>query len=80
MSKKNETTQTEATVVDPAVAIAADTSKNVSIRIRELSGLGKKKGEIVKLLTDAGYVTRNNTPIRFQHVRNVLITPAKKAG
>jgi len=60
--------------------IASDTSKNVSVRIRELSALGLKMGPIVKALTAAGYKTKNGTDIRFQHVRNVLNTPAKKSA
>lgn len=82
MSKKNEATTTvTAEVSTPDFkAVAADSTLNVSQRIRKLSELGLKRGDIVKALTEAGYKTKNGSPIRFQHVRNVLITPVKKAG
>jgi hypothetical protein len=77
--------QVETSVQDEAIrkleaikAIAADTSKSVSHRIRELAGHSQKMGDIVRLLTDAGYKTKNGTAIRFQHVRNVLKTEPKK--
>ena len=41
--------------------------------IRSLSSEGKTRSEIVKIITESqGY------PIRYQHVRNVLITPLMK--
>ncbi len=39
----------------------------ISSKIRYLSGKGKTRGEISRILN-----------IRYQHVRNVLITPTKK--
>jgi hypothetical protein len=87
MSKKNQETavlestvtkQVEPTLEQKVETIAADTSKNVSIRIRELHALGLKYGPIQKALTAAGYKTKNGTDIRFQHVRNVILTVAKK--
>lgn len=42
---------------------------NKSKAIRALSAEGKSRGEIAKLLN-----------IRYQHVRNVLITPIKKVS
>jgi hypothetical protein len=83
MTKKNEVQNAEVvtTEVTPASqisAIANDTSKNVSIRIRELFALTGKYGEVKKALDAAGYMTKNGTPIRFQHVRNVILTVAKK--
>lgn len=41
--------------------------KTKSALIRHLSSQGKKTGEIAKFMN-----------IRYQHVRNVLITPVKK--
>ena len=78
----NETTTiNEAPSVETqAKVIAADGTKNVSVRIRELSALGIKNGPITKLLTEAGYRTKNGTEIRFQHVRNVLNTQLKKSS
>lgn len=60
--------------------IVSDTSTNVSQKIRALSALGHKPGPIVKMLTEGGYKTKNNTDIRFQHVRNVLLQPLKKSS
>ena len=41
--------------------------------IRSLSGEGKSRSEIVKIISLA-----QGKPIRYQHVRGVLITPLKK--
>ena len=41
----------------------------VSRKIRELSSLGVTRSEIAKILN-----------IRYQHVRNVLITPVKRSS
>lgn len=41
--------------------------KTVSSKIRYLAGQGKSRAEIAKILN-----------IRYQHVRNVLVTPLKK--
>lgn len=43
--------------------------KTKSEAIRALAAQGKSRGEIAKLLN-----------IRYQHVRNVLVTPLKKQG
>ena len=40
----------------------------VSGKIRYLTSIGMKRGEVAKMLN-----------IRYQHVRNVLVTPLKKA-
>ena len=44
-------------------------SGSVSAAIRKLSAEGKTRGQIAKLLDK-----------RYQHVRNVLVTPVKKNG
>lgn len=88
MSKKNqeaaivttEATNVEQTMEQKVTAIANDTTKNVSVRIRELHALGLKYGAIQKAITASGYKTKNGTDIRFQHVRNVILTVAKKAN
>lgn len=66
--------QVEATVEAPVVAPVEKTLvelmvefKTKSALIRHLSSQGKKTGEIAKFMG-----------IRYQHVRNVLITPVKK--
>lgn len=66
MSKKTTTTTTEAPVVEaPKFDPSAYPTKSAAIRA--LYASGTKKGEIAKLLN-----------IRYQHVRNVLITPVKQ--
>jgi hypothetical protein len=59
------TTTTDAPKFDAAKFIAQHGTKSAAIRA--LSSQGKTRGEIAKLLD-----------IRYQHVRNVLITPVTK--
>jgi len=51
---------------DAATYIKACVTKSAAIR--KLTEAGKTRGEVAKMLN-----------IRYQHVRNVLITPIKKA-
>lgn len=44
-----------------------------SAMIRALAAEGKTRSETVKIITEA-----QGKPIRYQHVRNVLITPLMK--
>lgn len=46
----------------------------LSSRIRALAAEGKSRSEIVKIVS-----TEQGRDIRYQHVRNVLVTPMKKA-
>lgn len=46
---------------------------SLSARIRQLSALGAKTGEIAKIV-----IRSNGEHPRYQHVRNVLLTPLKK--
>ena|ERR1700757_171187 len=75
-----KTEEPAAQTSDIVTAIVTDQTTNVSQKIRALSAAGLKMGPIVKALTTSGYVTKNGTPICFQHVRNVLNTQPKKAG
>lgn len=75
MSKKNNAqvaaVETVETVETPVVFDAAAYIKEAgtkSAAIRKLLADGKKRGEVAKMLN-----------IRYQHVRNVEITPIKKA-
>lgn len=80
MAKKNEATQevqietTEQAPIETTQQPAFDKNKfiidcgSVSAAIRKLHEEGKSRGEIAKLLEK-----------RYQHVRNVLITPLKKS-
>jgi glutaredoxin len=90
-SVQNETGSTESTetVVQETVAPAVEKKsynvpqlfvdhKNKSGVIRFLSSEGLKTGEITKILQDGGVKSANGTPIRYQHVRNVLTQPVKK--
>lgn len=69
MAKANEATNeviNEAPAYD--VGKLMDEHKTKSAVIRYLAAQGMKKGDIAKLLD-----------IRYQHVRNVLVQPLKKA-
>lgn len=57
-----------------AQAKAVDGMSTVSARIRYLNGEGYSNGEITKLIPNA-----SGNKLRYQHVRNVLITPVTKA-
>jgi hypothetical protein len=65
MSKKQETTAAPVTTTDHTVTL--EKLPTTSARIRYLDSQGLKRGEIAKALG-----------IRYQWVRNVLITPLKK--
>lgn len=54
--------------IEPEVQAILEQSGSKSAKIRALLALGKKRGEVAKLLG-----------IRYQHVRNVELTPVKKA-
>jgi c-di-AMP phosphodiesterase-like protein len=72
MAKKIETTEaTVETTATPSFDAAAYVRKcgSKSAAIRKLHADGRSRGDIAKLLG-----------LRYQHVRNVLITPVKKAA
>lgn len=76
MSKSNTaTTETQVTPVTPEVITYPTGCDTKSAKIRYLDSIGKKRGEIAKILTDLYGKT-----VRYQHVRNVLVTPLKKVG
>ena len=58
---------TESTSNESQISSIVNCSESKSYKIRKLSEIGCKRSEISKLLN-----------IRYQHVRNVLITPLKK--
>lgn len=60
----NQTTKTKEDKFDAAAFIAKHGTKSAAIRA--LTAEGKSRGDIAKMLN-----------IRYQHVRNVLITPVK---
>lgn len=79
MAKKNEAVQTtESNEVSATqtrdFAELAKTHTTKSAMIRFLYADGMKKGEIAKALSEF-----YGKDMRYQHVRNVLITPVKKA-
>jgi hypothetical protein len=53
-------------------AVAALT--NTSAKIRFLSKKGKSTADIYRLLKEFGITTRTGGEIKYQHVRNVLMT------
>lgn len=68
MTKNNEVTKIEPKVEIKKIEIPSSIT-TVSGKIRYLHDQGLKRGEIAKQLDK-----------RYQHVRNVLITPLKKVG
>lgn len=85
MSKRTEATVTvtadEATnVVTHDVNAMLTELKSKSAVIRRLNADGLDCKAIYKLLSAAGWKNNAGThDIRYQHVRNVLVTPIKKA-
>lgn len=69
-----ETTATTPEVAKHDVKALMVQLKTKSAVIRHLSGLGLKVGAINKAFEVAG------VKMRYQHVRNVLITPVKKTA
>lgn len=56
-------------VIDQEIESVIQDSGSKSDKIRKLSAMGQTRSQISKLLN-----------IRYQHVRNVLITPLKKGN
>lgn len=50
--------------------------ENTSTKIRAAHAAGYSRGQIAKGLTT--HLGREDNPVRYQHVRNVLITPVKR--
>ena len=67
MSKKNVNVKTK---VAKTKTYKMEDYKSKSHMIRSLSAEGKTRSEIVIIISEA-----QGKPIRYQHVRNVLITP-----
>lgn len=72
MAKKSKATQVQVieTVTEAPIA---PVKKTLSSRIRELAAEGKTRSEIVKIVS-----AETGKAVRYQHVRNVLVTPLKK--
>lgn len=72
---KSETTVAVATSVKKTAPAKVEmpTNLNVSNTIRFLYSTGLSRGDIVRY-----FETHIGRTIRYQHVRNVLITPVKK--
>jgi hypothetical protein len=68
MATKTNTTQA------PSIQETCATLSSTSAKIRYLSGTGMTTGAIEKALKAYGVTTKNGDPIRYQHVRNVLMT------
>lgn len=60
---------TEVAKISEAAQVILDSTATKSTKIRSLLAIGLKRGEVAKLLG-----------IRYQHVRNVEITPIKRVG
>ena len=76
--KTNTTAQTEPKTVDPNDPKQVEgytTAQTTSTKIRLLFAAGWTRYKITK---HGGLKTRNGDPIRYQHVRNVLLQPLKR--
>lgn len=81
MTNTNTNTNTQITTQEFNPNTLLDDLKSKSAVIRFLHTNGMDCKSIYKLLTQ--YEWKNNSgtnPIRYQHVRNVLVTPIKKNG
>lgn len=74
MTKTNAIEAQVATKIEVTAELLAQWD-NTSKKIRGLSALGLKNGEIEKAFQAHGVTTKTGSPIRYQHIRNVLITP-----
>ncbi len=84
MPKSNTAKKTEETVVEIQVPLTADGKKNVvDLSMEQVAGYGwKNTSETIRGLYGLGYsrsAIAKFTGKRYQHVRNVLVTPLKKA-
>ena len=66
------TTQTN-TKIDLSVELSKFDS--TSKKIRYLSSLNMSRGQIERKLFELGVRTKEGNPIRYQFIRNVLLTP-----
>lgn len=76
-AKTNVVTKTEEIVEKAKAKTLPDNIAKMgstSSQIRALHALGWTRGEIAKVLK-----TKKGEPLRYQHVRNVLTQPLKKA-
>lgn len=71
---KNEKAVPAGVSMNAAQTKAVSALPTVSARIRYLNDEGYSRGEITKLIPNA-----SGGQLRYQHVRNVLVTPITKA-
>lgn len=74
MSKANENNTAVALKIEDAAAMLAQWD-NTSKKIRGLHAAGYTNGQIEKIFQANNVTTKTGSPIRYQHIRNVLITP-----
>jgi len=70
MSAQKKTVQSNEIVTQ----ILKDETTSTSSKIRQLSAMNIERGDIVRHFKNV-----LNRDVRYQHVRNVLITPIKKS-
>lgn len=63
-----EQNQNQVTIQDSEIESIRTSSESTSNKIRQLSAKGLSRSDVSKILN-----------IRYQHVRNVLVTPLKKS-
>lgn len=89
MANKNEMVVLENTpIIEDDTTIVKKMMRNKKSTSEMIRALGKMwfnedgsidRSRIVKTFKLAGVTTKNGDEIRYQHVRNVLITPVKKS-
>lgn len=77
MSKIIEATASVVTVlnIEEVTMEGLSAHDNTSKKIRHLNSVGYTNGQIEKIFQKIGVTTKGGSPIRYQHIRNVLITP-----
>lgn len=77
MSNNNAAAKVEAVVlkVEDVNAELLAQWDNTSKKIRGLSALGYSNSQIEKIFITHKVTTKTGSAIRYQHIRNVLITP-----
>jgi hypothetical protein len=73
MAQANQTTTKKTVTVTAETTKALKELPTLSARIRYLDSKGMSRGDIQRTLTQ-----HEGREIRYQHVRNVLVTPVKQ--
>lgn len=70
----SNTAQEKVAVAEVTIAMVPESATDTSKKIRFFASIGYKVAEIEKILQNIGVTTKEGKNIRYQHVRNVLMT------